>query len=262
MAATSKGPGALHDGTALPVHPRTGLTAVGIVAGKPVWPIRGASPDHDGGEPSGQAPQGDQPSSTPPAQQPGQEPDKQQGAPASMSLEDAQKIIEGLRKENAKHRTGKAQSDSQAQAATDQLNAVLKALGKTPEGSDEPPDPAALAAEVTQQQAVAWETAAENAVLRVAGLAGADADALLDSTTFLDSLVSEDFIGMDPKSADFRTKLQAHITVWVDKHPKHKTAAAASTATRSGGDHPGGTGTPTTRPKSLHAAVAKAYGGK
>lgn len=27
----------------LPVHPRTGLTAVGIVNGRPVWPIRGAS---------------------------------------------------------------------------------------------------------------------------------------------------------------------------------------------------------------------------
>lgn len=260
MAATSKGPGALHDGTALPVHPRTGLTAVGIVSGKPVWPIKGASPDHDGGEPSGQAPQGDQPSSTPPAQQPGQEPDKQQGAPASMTLEDAQKIIEGLRKENAKHRTDKQTSSQQAQAATDQLNAVLKALGKNPDGSDLPPDPQALAAEVTQQQAIAWETAAENAILRVAPTAGADADALLDSNAFLDSL--GDLIALDPKSAEFRTKLQAHITVWVDKHPKHKAAAAAPTATRSGGDHPGGGGTPTTRPRSLQAAVSKALGSR
>lgn len=34
---------------ALPLHPRTGLRAVGIVAGRPVWPILGASPDGDGG---------------------------------------------------------------------------------------------------------------------------------------------------------------------------------------------------------------------
>jgi hypothetical protein len=30
---------------ALPIHPRTGLRAVGIVSGRPVWPILGASPD-------------------------------------------------------------------------------------------------------------------------------------------------------------------------------------------------------------------------
>src|ERR1043166_6820727 len=103
MVETSKGPGALHDGTALPVHPRTGLTAVGIVAGKPVWPIKGASEDHGGGEPSGQAPQGDQPPATPPAQQQptGQAPATQQPAD-EMTLEKAKGIIDDLRKENAK----------------------------------------------------------------------------------------------------------------------------------------------------------------
>src|SRR5215211_6920708 len=34
---------------ALPVHPRTGLSAVGIVNGRPVWPILGASEDHGTG---------------------------------------------------------------------------------------------------------------------------------------------------------------------------------------------------------------------
>lgn len=33
--------------TVLPVHPFTGLTAVGVVAGRPVWPICGGSDDHD-----------------------------------------------------------------------------------------------------------------------------------------------------------------------------------------------------------------------
>jgi enamine deaminase RidA (YjgF/YER057c/UK114 family) len=224
-------------------------------------PSQGPGAPADAGT-GGQAPQGTQPPATPPAQQQptGQAPATQQPeGSSSMTLEAAQKVIDDLRKENAKHRTDKQSSSQQAQAAQQQLDAVLKALGKSPDGSDAPLDPAALAAEVTQQQAIAWENAAENAILRVASTAGADADALLDSTTFLDSL--GDFIALDPKSAEFRTKLQAHITVWVDKHPKHK-AAGAVTATRSGGDHPGGTGTPTTRPKSLHAAVAKAYGGK
>lgn len=208
----------------------------------------------------GQAPQGTQPPATPPAQQQptGQAPATQQPAD-EMTLEKAKGIIDDLRKENARHRTNNTTSSQQAQAAQQQLEAVLKALGKSPDGSDAPLDPEALAAEVTQQQAIAWENAAENAILRVASTAGADADALLDSTTFLDSL--GDFIALDPKSDEFRKKLQAHITVWVDKHPKHK-AAGAVTATRSGGDHPGGTGTPTTRPKSLSAAVAKHFGGK
>src|SRR5690606_34939649 len=30
--------------SSLPRHPRTGLRAVGIVAGRPVWPIKGAAP--------------------------------------------------------------------------------------------------------------------------------------------------------------------------------------------------------------------------
>lgn len=34
--------GAMPD-TTLPIHPRTGLRAVGIVGGRPVWPIRGGS---------------------------------------------------------------------------------------------------------------------------------------------------------------------------------------------------------------------------
>jgi len=207
----------------------------------------------------GQAPQGtQQPPATPPAQQAtGQAPATQHAD--EMTLEKARGIIDDLRKENAKHRTNNQTSTQQAQAAQQQLEAVMKALGLKADGGDAPPDPEALAAQVTEQQAINWETAAENAILRVAPTAGADADALLDSNAFLDSL--GDLIALDPKSAEFRTKLQAHITVWVDKHPKHKAATAASTATRSGGDHPGGTGTPTTRPTSLSAAVKKSLGG-
>ncbi|MEV4053031.1 hypothetical protein AB0J55_17750 [Amycolatopsis sp. NPDC049688] len=224
-------------------------------------PSQGPGAPADAGT-GGQAPQGTQ---QPPAQQTtGQAPASQPPADTKTDLStlppDVRKVIEDLRTENARHRTDKQQSAAQAQAAKEQRDAVLKAYGLLPDGTDAPPDPEALAAQVTQQQAVNWETAAENAILRVAGPAGADADALLDSNAFLDSL--GEFIELDPKSSDFRTKLKAHIAKWVEDHPKHKTAGAASTATRSGGDHPGGTGTPTTRPRSLAAAVSKHYGGK
>jgi hypothetical protein len=51
--------------TTLPIHPRTGLRAVGIVAGKPVWPIFGAE-DNPPAAPAGQP----TPVPTPPAQPP------------------------------------------------------------------------------------------------------------------------------------------------------------------------------------------------
>lgn len=51
----------------LPIHPRTGLRAVGIVAGKPVWPIFGAE-DNPPAAPAGQpAPVPAPPAPTPPA---------------------------------------------------------------------------------------------------------------------------------------------------------------------------------------------------
>lgn len=48
---------------AMPIHPRTGLEAVGIVNGRPVWPIKGGS------EPAGDPGAGQQPAYTPPASQ-------------------------------------------------------------------------------------------------------------------------------------------------------------------------------------------------
>lgn len=205
------------------------------------------------GEPGGQASQGTQPPAVPPATQPGQAPASQQGDKTDLSTlpADVRKIIEDARAEAAKSRTEKQTAAQQAQAAKDQRDGILKALGLTPDGKDAPPDPDALAAQIADSKGAAWETAAENAILRVAGPAGADADALLDSNTFLDSLV--EFIEDDPKSAAFRTKMQAHIKAYVETHPKFKTAPAGPA--RSGGDHPGGAGPTNTRPKSLGDAV-------
>jgi hypothetical protein len=43
----------------LPIHPRTGLQAVGIVGGKPVWPIKGGAEDAGDGAGDGGAGAGD-----------------------------------------------------------------------------------------------------------------------------------------------------------------------------------------------------------
>lgn len=50
----------MNDEMTFPVHPRTGLPAVGIVGGRPVWPIRGGSVDDDpekGSEQGGDKPE-------------------------------------------------------------------------------------------------------------------------------------------------------------------------------------------------------------
>lgn len=260
MTATSARPGASDEATALPVHPRTGLTAVGIVGGKPVWPILGGSGDGDSGTPTGQAPAATQPPpATPPAPQTtGQAPTQQGTGQDITSLPDwAQKIITDTRSEAAKHRTEKQTAAQQAQAAAQQRDAVLKALGLTQEGKAAPPDPDALAAQVEQLRATAWDNAAQAAIVRVSTGAGADPDALLDSHAFLDSL--KEFAEDDPNSVDFRTKMQAHVKKWVEQHPKLKTAPTGPA--RSGGDHPGGAGAPSTRPTSLSAAIKKQFGG-
>jgi hypothetical protein len=214
------------------------------------------------GEPSGQASQGTQPPAVPAAppapQQPGQAPATQpQGDKTDLSTlpADVRKIVEDARAEAARHRTEKQTAAQQAQAAQLQRDAILKALGLTPDGKDAPPDADALAAQVTQLQAVAWENGAQAAIVRVAGAAGADADALLDSNTFLNSL--EGFVSDDPNSAEFRTKMQAHIKAWVEKNPKHRTATGPA---RTGGDMPPGSpGNVASRPKSLMDAVSKAF---
>lgn len=55
----------LHDSVTLPIHPRTGRSAVGIVNGKPVWPILGASDE----PPAPPAPPEPPPTYTAPASQ-------------------------------------------------------------------------------------------------------------------------------------------------------------------------------------------------
>lgn len=195
----------------------------------------------DGGS-AGQAPTTTQPQQN--QQAPATAPGAQQQAPASQdvsSLPDwAQKLITDTRTEAAKHRTEKQTAAQQAQAAQAQRDAILKAAGLKPDGTDADPDPAALAAQIQEAQAVAWTNAVELSVVRSALAVGADSEKLIDSRAFIDSL--DAFVDLDPNSAEFKTKLADHVKAYVDKHPTFK--AAAPGPARSGGDHPGGAGQP------------------
>jgi hypothetical protein len=213
----------------------------------------------DGGT-GGQAPTGTQPPAAQPAptgQQPGP---GAQPQPTDLSTlpADVRKLIEDTRAEAAKHRTEKATATTEAQAAKAQRDAVLKAMGLNADGTDAPPTTDALTAQVEQQQAVAWTAAVELNVFRTAQAAGANGEALLDSRAFIDSL--DPFTDDDPASPEFRTKLAEHVKKYVEQHPTFKAGPPA--ATRSGGDHPGGSGNGgpgSQRSSSLGAAVKAHY---
>jgi hypothetical protein len=202
---------------------------------------------------------GQAPTGTPPQNQP-TPPAAPQTQDVSSLPDWAQKIITDTRAEAATHRTGKQTATAEALAAKQQRDAILKAAGFTPDGKDAPPDTEALAAQIEQERAVAWTTGVELSVFRTAQAAGVDGDKLLDSRAFVDSL--DEFTEDDPRSPDFRTKLDAHIKAYVEKHPQFKTTTTAPTApARAGSDRqPGSGGTPTQARKGLGAAIQAHYG--
>lgn len=218
----------------------------------------------DGGT-GGQAPPVVQPQpTTPPIVPPGP------GAPTTPPAtdlatlpEDVRKIISDARAEAARYRTDKQTATQAAAAATAQRDAILRAAGFTPDGKDTPPDTDALTAQVSQQQAVAWTAAVELNVFRTALAAGADAEKLLDSRAFVDTL--DAFTEDDVSGPEFRSKLDAHVKAYVVAHPQFKQPAAAGPAAppRAGSDLPGGNGgaPPTRQPQGLGAAIRAHYGG-
>lgn len=203
-----------------------------------------------GGE-GGQAPTTAQQPTTAATQQPQAGPGAQpQQPPATGKTDlaslpaDVQKLVADLRAENAQRRT-----EGQKVAA------VLKALGLTPDGTEAPPDPAAVAAQVEQAQAAAWTNAVELATWRAATAAGADAERLLDSRAFIDSL--DAFVGDDPGTPEFRTKLAGHINAYIGKNPAFKAPTTTSPG-RSGPPVGGGTNSGG-RPSNLREAFARQH---
>lgn len=222
----------------------------------------------DGGT-GGQAPTGTQPTTQPTAPQSGQQPgsgtqqqptgQQSTGQDVSSLPEWAQKIIADTRAEAARHRTNGQTAAQQAQAAQQQRDAVLKALGLTPDGKDAPPDVDQLTAQIEQQQAVAWTAAVELNVFRTAQAAGANAEALLDSRSFVDSL--DEFTEDDINAPEFKTKLDAHIRKYVEQHPQFKTATTSTPGQHGSDRPPGGNGQTRQPAKGLGAAIRAHYQG-
>lgn len=213
----------------------------------------------DGGA-AGPAPTTTQPQQI--QQAPANAPGAQQQAPAQdvSSLPDwAQKLINDTRSEAAKHRTEKQTAAQQAQEAQAQREKLLAALGLKADGTDAPPDPAALAAQIEQAQAVAWTSAVELNVYKAAVANGLDPAALTDSRAFIDSL--DEFTEDDITTPEFGSKLAAHIKAYGEKHPQFKASQQTTTAPpRAGTDRAGGSGgAPARQPQGLGAAIRAHY---
>jgi hypothetical protein len=174
----------------------------------------------------------------------------------------AQKAIAETRAEAAKYRTEKQTAAQQAQAADEQRNAVLKAMGINSDGTDVPPDAATLTAQIEQANSVAWASAVELQVFRSAK--DVDASALLDSRKFVDTL--DQFVGDDPGTPDFAERLTAHIATYVEAHPQYRAAqAGAAPAANAAGRLEAGGRKPApanTAPKTAGEALALAFAKK
>lgn len=196
-------------------------------------------------------------------------------APAAQSADEpadvaslpkwAQKIITDTRAEAAKNRTEKQTAAQQAQAATEQRNAVLKAMGLNADGTDAPPDAATLTAQIEQANTEKWAAAVELAVYRTAK--DVDIATLMDSRKFVSSL--DQFVGDNPSTPDFAERLNAHIAAYVEANPQYRAApvtvpaattpaAGAAGRLEAGGRKPAaGNATPKTAGEALAAAFSK-----
>lgn len=156
--------------------------------------------------------------------------------------------VEGLRAEAAKYRT---QLRDITQSQQTQMDTLAKALGL--KSDDEKPDPAALAEQLSAQQAAARTASVELAIFRTATAAGADPDALLDSRSFL-AKVS----GLDPSEEGFTTAVTDAVKAAVEANPKLRQVrvAGASSVDHSAGGS--GEGRRSGKPRPLHAAVTDA----
>lgn len=209
-----------------------------------------------GGTPAGQDPNGGQPNNPPagsgPAPAAGTKPEATPSAQTDLATlpKDVQDLIKGLRDEAAGHRTGKQDATKTATDLKAKQDAILKALGLTPDGKAEPLTQDQIDAKIEEYQNEVWTTKVENVVLRIPGI---DVSALWDSRKFIDSL--DPFADRDPRDAEFAKDLADHVTKYVKDNPQF--AAKPAGPARSGGDHPGGAGAATSRP-TLSAAIANA----
>lgn len=151
-------------------------------------------------------------------------------------------------------REGEKKAKAETKAERDRVAAILKAAGLTPDGKT---DPAEQLKELTAR-AEAAETKARQSDIRdsvraASGPAKADAEALLDSSSFMARLAD-----LDTSAKDFADKVAEAVKEHVKANPRY--AAAPAGPGKQGADHSGSGGS-RTQSKDLNSAVARKLGG-
>lgn len=179
-------------------------------------------------------------------------PEQQNDSQDITSLPDwAQKQIRDARAEAAKSRTTAKQTAAQ-EARQQTLAEVAKALGL---GDDVDLSPEQMTEQISDAQTAAWLAVTEAQVWRIAGKLGANAEALLDSRSFLDSL--DELDGDNPRDPEFVAQLEAKVQAAVEKNTHYRTAGQAPSGTPKPDPSQGSRGPAIERPTSLGDAIAK-----
>ncbi|MGW4467480.1 hypothetical protein [Micromonospora sp. NPDC004704] len=148
-------------------------------------------------------------------------------------------------------RAAKQRATAAEKGVQDLKDSLAVALGLKPDPKSDPTALAAQAAkELTDTRAEMVELKTENALMRLAGKAGGDVDALRDSRTFMRSLAE-----IDPSASGYDQLITDAIKAAVKANPKLATTPV-KTPGRQGADHSGGAAG-TERPKSLREAFAR-----
>jgi hypothetical protein len=172
----------------------------------------------------------------------------------------AQKLIKDTRAEAAEFRNQLKELKTASEAKPDGPTAeqlvetarqevaqqIAKALGLAPE-EEQQLDPAQVIEQLTSEKDAVTQQNAQNAdllrrtqielaVVRQSLKAGADAEALLDSRSFLANVRD-----LDPSAKEFADTVTSVITKAVEENPKFAAAQAAA-HTKSGGEFGGGPG--------------------
>lgn len=144
------------------------------------------------------------------------------------------KLIADLRRENGAHRQGRTAAEQAATAAQGQRDAILRAAGFNPDGT-EIDDPEAAVSQLTEQIGEfhdhLWRLTVDSAVRTAATRLGANAEMLLDSNGFYATLDAH--VNDDPRDPEFARLVETRVEEALVRDPdryKNLTATPAGPA--------------------------------
>lgn len=200
--------------TVLPIHPTSGLQAIGFTRKGPVWPIMGGSGDGDTTE----DPKED---STDDADASKDDTGGDDTGDDAAGKSDADKAADDKPITDWKARS--RQNENAKKAAEKKLNSVLAALG-VGDGGDL--TPAQLKEKFEAANAETAGLKVENAVIKAATKAGVDADELTDSKRFMSKVAD-----LDPTDSAFADDMKKLIDAEVKGRPSLKVGGVVKAGT-------------------------------